>query len=450
MVAIFLPVTTVEEVLLAASDAEAWMRLRGFRADLGDPSVPHGGVVRAPFSVVVHELDLSVSDLSGHDVSVLKVLAPVVAVVPPLTLIEEELGAASVDSSVTDSWCRRRGGMRDQVVAPGFGVVMSPFSIVVHVTGLAAVDDLGDSVIILEPLSPVLGVVSPLTIVVECFDALSVDVSVGDSWHLWSWCDFDHMLVPNSGVERHPFAVVEHHLGSSSIDDLFNDVIVLDVLSPVVVVVSPLAVVVKEFNSLAVDGSVGKSRLAWFWLFRHHEACPEFVVVWLPFSVKVHILDFSSVYVSVLNTLRGDVLSVVLVVVSPLAVEIDVSHPSAVDHSIGGSRGSWLDKASNWSDFVDVSVPKVDVIWLPLTVVVHVPDSSTVDSSVVEVGSSEILGVVLIIWSPLTVEVNISNSSAVDGSVHGSCLFGLSVAESTKSKHSQVPGSSNASKSDHP
>lgn len=165
-------------------------------------------------------------------------------------------------------------------------------------------------------------------------------------------------MVPDTGVVWSPFSAVEHHLHCASVDFLLQDIIVLDVLGPVVVVFSPLAVVVEVFDSLSVDGSVSDSWSSWFWLSGPDKPCPDVSIVWHPSSIVVHVSDSSAVDISIRNALRSQVLSVVLVVVSPLSVEEDEPDSSSVNHSVGTACALWLGWSSlPWSDSAKISVP---------------------------------------------------------------------------------------------
>lgn len=406
-------------------------------AHSGDPGSPFGLVEWSPLSIVVHQPDLLVTDLSGDLEGVLEVLTVVVTVVPPLSLVEEESDSSAVNCSPCESWFSWSWRVRNQVATPECLVVSTPFSVIVHEGDLLAVDDLGHAVVVRKPLSPVLVVSSPLAVVVEEFHSLPVDGAISHSWVLWSWCDGDHVLVPDTGVILHPFSAIEHHLHCASVDYLRQDIVVLDVLGPVVVVFPPLTVVVEVFNSLSVDGSVSDSWSSWFWLSGPHESCPDVSIVWHPSSTVVHISNSFSVDISVGNALRGQVLGVVLVVVSPLSVEEDVPDSSSINHSVGGAGALWLGWSSlSWSDSSEISVPEPWVVWLPSAAEEHVPDSSSVHYSVVHVLRGDVLRVVLVVRSPLAVEVDVSNTSAVNGTVSGSCTFWLSVSESTESEHS--------------
>jgi len=73
-------------------------------AHFGDPSSPYSLVEWSPFAFVVHKPDLSVANLSGYLERVLEVLTPVVAVVSPLSLVEEEADSSAVDPSPCESW----------------------------------------------------------------------------------------------------------------------------------------------------------------------------------------------------------------------------------------------------------------------------------------------------------------------------------------------------------
>lgn len=406
-------------------------------AHSGDPCSPFGLVEWSPLSVVVHQPDLLVTDLSGDLEGVLEVLTVVVTVVPPLSLVEEEADSLAVNCSPCESWFRWSWRVRNHVATPECLVVSAPFSVIVHEGDLLTVDDLGHSVVVRKPLSPVLVVSSPLAVVVEEFHSLSVDGAISHSWVLWSWCDGDHVLVPDTGVISYPFSAVEHHLHCASVDFLLQDIVVLDVLGPVVGVFPPLTVVVEVFNSLSVDGSVSDSWSSWFWLSGPDKSCPDVGTVWHPSSTVVHISNSFSVDISVGDALRGQVLGVVLGVVSPLSVEEDVPDSASVNHSVGRAGALWLGWSSlSWSDSSEISVPEPWVVWLPSAAEEHVPDSSSVHNSVVDVLGGNVLSVVLVVRSPLAVEVDVSNTSAVNSTVSGSCTFWLSVSESTESEHS--------------
>jgi len=109
-----------------------------------------------------------------------------------------------------------------------------------------------------------------------------------------------------------------------------------------------LSVEEDEPDSSSVNHSVGRAGALWLgwsslsWSDSSEISVPEPWVVWLPSAAEEHVPDSSSVHYSVVHVLRGDVLSVVLVIRSPLAVEVDVSNTSAVNGTVSSSRTFWF------------------------------------------------------------------------------------------------------------
>ena len=82
------------------SEFESWHWFVGFRAYTVDVSGPEFGVVRYPFSLVEHGLDLFTVDDHSLEAGVLDVLAIVQVVVSPVTVVVEDFSFDAVDSAI--------------------------------------------------------------------------------------------------------------------------------------------------------------------------------------------------------------------------------------------------------------------------------------------------------------------------------------------------------------
>jgi hypothetical protein len=217
---------------------------------------------------------------------------------------------------------------------------------------------------------------------------------------------------PEGGIVCAPFSTVVHESDTSVTDASSGDVAVLEVLTVVVVVVSPLSLVIEESDSTSVDSSISESRSLWLWASGDHVPVPDAGVVWSPLSAVVHVLNSSAVHVSALDVATLNVLCPVQVVVSPLTIVVEESHSLAVDSSVSESWPAWC-----WSGPVLVGIPKVCIIWLPSSTIVHVSDSTSVDIASLNIGTLEIPGPVGVVVSPLTLVIEIPDSASIDGSV---------------------------------
>jgi len=191
------------------------------------------GIIHLPSTVNVHDSHRSVSNLQSHHVSVLKVLAIVVVVIAPLSVIVKEFGSFTVNGSVSQpgslgSWCTTYN-----VILPKFGVVLLPSTTVEHVSDTSAVCVSGLKIVILEVLGPVLVVVSPLAVVVKEFHTLAVNISVCETYFGWCWTSFVEIASPNVCIICLPFSTVVHVSNSFSIDISSNNSCLSKISRPV-------------------------------------------------------------------------------------------------------------------------------------------------------------------------------------------------------------------------
>jgi len=106
---------------------------------------------------------------------------------------------------------------------------------------------------------------------------------------------------PESGIVCTPPSTVVHESDTSVTDASSGDVSVLEVLTVVVVVVSPLSLIEEESHSTSVDSSVSEWRSLWRRASGKYVPVPDAGVVWSPLSAVVHVLNSTSVHVSGLN-----------------------------------------------------------------------------------------------------------------------------------------------------
>jgi len=215
------------------------------------------GIIQLPFTVNVHDSDRTISNLQGHHVSVLKVLAIVVVIIAPLSVIVKEFGSFTVDGFVSEpgslgSWCAAYN-----VVSPKCGVVLLPSTAVEHVSDTVAVYVSGLEIVILKVLGPVLVVVSPLAVVVKESYTLTVNVSVCETYFGWSWTSFVQIASPSVCIIRLPFSTVVHVSNSFSIDISSNNSGLSKISRPVSGIVwHPATLEVKHSGSSASNSCV--------------------------------------------------------------------------------------------------------------------------------------------------------------------------------------------------
>lgn len=284
------------------------------------------------------------TDTDSLDVCVLDVVHPeLVAVRLPLASEEDVLLTISgLKSGPWDCWS---GTVSSEPAHPEGGIVCAPSSTVVHESNTSVTDASSGDVAVLKVLTVVVVVVSPLSLVIEESDSTSVDSSVSESRSLWPWASGDHVPVPDAGVVWSPLSTVVHVLDSSSVHVSGLDVATLNVLGPVLVVVSPLTIIVEESHPLAVDSSVSESWPAWCWSGPVLVGIPKVGVISSPSSAIVHVSDSTSVDIASLNIGTLEIPGPVGVVVSPLTLVIEVPDSASIDGSVSKS---WFANSGSW------------------------------------------------------------------------------------------------------
>jgi len=261
-------------------------------------------------------------------------------------------------------------------------------------------------------------------------------------WLGWLGADPGQISVPDSRVVRHPFPAVVHESDSSAANcDVFYPA-KLDVLTVVVGVVTPAAIVPEESDASAIDRSVGHAWSDWCWCHADHVGVPQICVVRHPVTTVVHVA-YSSVTDGSVNEVGVlDVLGVVVVVASPAAVVPKVSDALAVYHAVGeswslrGSADSWFlagDPLSIHDPERNPSSTNSSTHWSSkeVSLTSNSSDSSTVDIHVVNNGSVS--------------SVSLGQTNSLDSSTSDS-----SKSDSSKSKESDSPetGKSNSAESE--